>query len=172
MVCNGRDLSSIESRVKAAYLQGLDTFSKLDRRDLFIWLGKIYYGLVYKESLRPRFAEEQAGERLVPESHLESIEFHHFLMQSAAEAVSWQPLLPGPASFHFFTCIDSEDSRWRFDYLDDLFVPMLGLRLGPIGVVVVLQDWGRSEGVSQLQLTAAQKNGPASDTVSRGIRAA
>ncbi|TFB97480.1 hypothetical protein E3O42_16205 [Cryobacterium adonitolivorans] len=155
--CNGGDLKAVEDRVKAAFLEGLEPFKRLDRRDLFIWFGKIYYGIVYKESLRPMLARDQDGQRLVPESHLKTVAFHHFLLQSAGGHVSWHPEQPGPASFHFFECLDSDTSTRRFDYLDDLFVPVLGLRLGKIGVVCVLQDWGRSENVQQLQLNAARE---------------
>lgn len=156
LTCNGTDLSAVENRVRAAFAEGFDTFKQLDRRDLFIWLGKIYYGLVYRESLQPRSVREQRGERLVPEEHLRSISFHHFLLQSAAGLVRWKPERPGPASFHFFECLDSGDPLRRFDYMDDLFVPMLGLRMGTIGVVCVLQDWGRSEEVQQPHLIAAR----------------
>ncbi|TFC45922.1 hypothetical protein [Cryobacterium shii] len=156
LICNGRDLSAVEARVKAAFLAGIEAFSTLDRRDLFIWLGKIYYGLLYKESLRPRFVKEQAGERLVPESQLQSVSFHHFLLQSAGGFVSWEPEGPGPASFHFFECLDDDEPGRRFDYMDDIYVPIIGLRMGRIGVVCILQDWGRSEGVQQLQLNAAR----------------
>jgi hypothetical protein len=156
--CNGEDLASVEGRVKTAYEEGYKSFVELSRSDLFIWLGKIYYGIVYKESLRPMFAHEQDGPRLVPESHLETIAFHHFLLQSVAGKVSWTPEQPGPASFHFFECLDDEgnNSSLRFDYLDDLFVPIIALRMGKIGVICVLQDWGRSEGVQQKQLIAAR----------------
>ncbi|WP_104087453.1 hypothetical protein [Cryobacterium sp. N19] len=155
--CNGGDLSPVEVRVKAAFLDGIAAFRALNRRDLFIWLGKIYYGLIYKESLRPRYVREQEGERLIPESHLRSVSFHHFLLQSAGGFVSWEPDAPGPASFHFFECLDDERSRRRFDYMDDIYAPIIGLRMGRIGVVCILQDWGRSENVQQLQLNAARE---------------
>lgn len=155
-LCNGVYLSGVEQRVRTAYFEGLDAFEKLDRRDLFIWLGKIYYGLVYRENLEPRFVREQEGERSVPDKHLESISFHHFLLQTAADRVDWVPSSPGPASFHFFECLESEIPEWRFDYMDDLFVPMLGLRIGHIGMVCVLQDWGRSEDTQEGHLVAAR----------------
>lgn len=153
--CNAGDLSGVEARVREAYVGGLERFVELDRRDLFIWLGKIYYGLVYRESLSPREVRDYSGARLIPEKHLESISFHHFLLQAAAGVVGWQPSDPGPASFHFFECLD-DSTDGRFDYLDDLFIPLLGIRMGSIGVVCVLQDWGRSEGVTEPHLAAAR----------------
>lgn len=155
-ICNGVDLSAIESRVRVAFAGGLEAFAALDSRDLFLWLGKIYYGLVYKESLQPLHIRESAGPRLIPAEHLASVAFHHFLLQSAADVVNWQPILPGPATFHFFECLDSDEPRMRFDYMDDLLIPMLGIRMGRIGVIAVLQDWGRSEGVVQPQIEAAR----------------
>ena len=155
-ICNGGDLSAIESRVRVAFAEGLEAFAALDRRDLFLWLGKIYYGLVYKESLQPLYVRESAGPRLLPAEHLRSVAFHHFLLQAAAGVVSWQPSQPGPATFHFFECLDSDEPRMRFDYMDDVVIPMLGIRMGRIGVIAVLQDWGRSEGVLQPQIEAAR----------------
>lgn len=153
--CNGQHLSDVENRVRTAYRNGFEDFTALDRKDLFIWLGKIYYGLVYKESLQPRYLHQQDGERLVPEEHLRYISFHHFLLQSASGAVRWEPEFPGPASFRIFRCHDHGNPRRRFDYLDSLMVPLLALRMGPIGIVAVLQDWGRTEPIGEVHLDAA-----------------
>lgn len=154
--CNGEHLSRVEARVKDAYLKGLSEFRELDRRDLFVWLGKIYYGIIYRESLVPRSVRDQSGERLVPSEHLETFSFHHFLLQAVADRVDWFPRYPGPASFHFFECLDHKVPGRRFDYLDDLDVPMLAIRIGRIGVVCVLQDWGRSENVQQVHVRTAK----------------
>lgn len=156
-ICNGTDFSPVEKRVKAAYCKGFDAFTALDRRDLFLWLGKIYYGLVFRESRQPLDAKDQRGARLVPEEHLKTLEFHHFLLQAASAEVAWTPVEPGPASFHFFECLDDNEPRRRFDYMDHLFIPIIGLRIGSIGVVSVLQDWGRSEGVQEPHLNAARR---------------
>ncbi|NDK30200.1 hypothetical protein FH975_00155 [Nesterenkonia sp. Hz 6-5] len=147
----------MEARIKAAYLEGPSAFRELDRRDLFIWLGKIYYGIIYRESHEPQLVREQAGERLVPADHLKTLSFHHFLLQSVADRLDWFPRFPGPASFHFFECLDDEDPLRRFDYMDDLGTPMLAIRIGRIGIVGVLQDWGRSENVQQPHLVAARE---------------
>jgi len=150
------DMSGVESRVGAAFSGGLEAFRELDHRDLFLWLGKIYYGLVYRESLQPLDVRDSVGPRLIPVEHMASIEFHHFLMQSAARVVEWEPRSPGPATFHFFECLDSDIPERRFDYMDELFTPILGIRMGTIGVVAVLQDWGRSEGVQQPHIEMAK----------------
>jgi len=154
--CNSVDLSGVETRVRTAVAEGLNAFAALDPLDLFLWLGKIYYGLVYRESLQPLDLRSPDGPRLVPHEHLASIEFHHFLLQAAAGLVTWAPSSRNPATFHIFECLDSAIPQQRFDYLDELFVPVLGMRLGTIGVVAVLQDWGRSDGVQQPHLDMAR----------------
>jgi hypothetical protein len=47
--CNGKHLSVIENTVKTATLKGHRAVSELDPLTLFLWLGKIFYGLLYKE---------------------------------------------------------------------------------------------------------------------------
>ncbi|WP_092501725.1 hypothetical protein [Agrococcus jejuensis] len=154
--CNGQVFSPIEERVKQAAETGFDGFAALDRTDLFLWLGKIYYGILVRESFLPLDVTDHDGPRLVPQAALESNSLHHLLLQAAAGTTTWRPLEPGPASIHFFRCLVADDLDLRFDYLDDVAVPVIALRFGPIGVVACLQDWGRSEGVQAPHLEAAR----------------
>lgn len=106
--------------------------------------------------MQPLVVRDSLGPRLIPTEHLASIEFHHFLMQSAAHRVGWEPQSSGPATFHFFECLESDIPQRRFDYMDELFTPILGIRMGTIGVVAVHQDWGRSEGVQPPHIEMAR----------------
>jgi len=47
--CNTLHLRPIEDRVNAAILKGYKGVANLDPVTLFLWLGKIFYGLLYKE---------------------------------------------------------------------------------------------------------------------------
>jgi hypothetical protein len=158
--CNGVDFSAVEKRVKTAFHLGIEAVRALDRKDLFLWLGKIYYGIVYLESLKRRNVRITPGELpvpLVPVEHLESVRFHHLLLQAAAGVVTWLPSTPGPASILIYECQTDEDPHLNFDYADFLFLPVLALRLGPIGIVTVLQDWGAIEVTQEPRLDAARK---------------
>lgn len=62
--------------MRVGFEGGLATFARLDRRDLFLWLGKIYYGLVYKESLQP-----------ISDGAIAAV--HLFSEDGAAEDVFW-----------------------------------------------------------------------------------
>lgn len=154
--CNNIDFSGIENRVKEAYLQGYEAFSNLERKDLFLWLGKIYYGILYHESLVPLDVRDQEGKRAVPIEHLKQLSLHHFLLQGAAGNVSTVTSTGVPASFHFFECLDDPNPTFRFDYIDNLSVPILGIRMGRIGLISILQDWGQSQALDSIHLQAAR----------------
>lgn len=47
--CNNRHLEPFEKKVLKAFEGGFEEFSSLDEETLFLWLGKIFYGIIYKE---------------------------------------------------------------------------------------------------------------------------
>src|SRR4051794_24050423 len=49
LTCNTYWLSQIEEKVQKAFSAGADAVEALDRVALCLWLGKIYYGLLFKE---------------------------------------------------------------------------------------------------------------------------
>lgn len=154
--CNGKDFSAIEQRVRTAFKGGIAAVRQLGRRDLFLWLGKVYYGLIYADSLRPLDPSRQLGGRLVPADHLREQVFHHFLLQAASGAVTWQPAEPGPASFLIYECQTGPEPEMNFDYGDDLFLPLISLRVGEVGLISVLQDQGDIETIREPRLDAAR----------------
>jgi hypothetical protein len=156
-VCNGIDFGMVEGRVRDAYHGGADAFAALDRRDLFLWLGKIAYGLAYVERGLAGEARTKDDGRI--REPLRGLELLHLLLQAASGAVTWSPPVPGPASLHVIECLDDDPER-RFEHLDDPRVPIIGLRIGPIGVVGVLTDWGASERARSPRRDAASETAP------------
>lgn len=154
--CNNVEFSQIEERIKDAFSSGVDAVRSLDRRDLFLWLAKVYYGVVYLESLRVVDVRDRTGPPLVPGEHLRSVRFVHFLLQAASGAVVWEPASPGPASLLVFECqTDPENPRNNFDYIDNLFSPLIAIRAGSIGIIAVLEDWGFLEEIREKRFDAA-----------------
>lgn len=104
--CNNEDFAGVEERLKGAFLQGFEEFRELNPTDLFLWLGKIYYGIVYHESLLPLELSQQDGQRLISDVHLQTLAFHRYLLGAASGRVRWDSVTSSPASFHFFRCLD------------------------------------------------------------------
>lgn len=51
--CNNKLLQPIEKKMSVAVNDGAKAVRAINRQDLFIWLGKIFYGLLYRELFLP-----------------------------------------------------------------------------------------------------------------------
>jgi len=49
ITCNTKHLKAVEDAVSTAYRKGPDDMQALDRDLLFLWMGKILYGLMFRE---------------------------------------------------------------------------------------------------------------------------
>lgn len=142
--CNNIHLSPIEARVGQAFRSGPDAVRRLDSTDLFVWLSKIYYGLLILELfLAADRTDPAAGNIMVPE-WVERLKMHHMLMQVARGVVKWQPS-DFPASIFVFECQVPSAAQKTFDYGDSLYFPFISIRVGNVGIVASLQDWGSME---------------------------
>jgi hypothetical protein len=136
---------------------GPDTVIALDRRVLFLWLAKIYYGLIFRELFLPLTRTDPKLGSIVTEEQLRLFRMHHMLLQSARGVVHWRHPEQQPASIFVFRCQVTGNTRANFDYFDITQYPYLAIRLGPIAVMSVLQDWGALEdSVTVPQIEAAR----------------
>ncbi len=140
--CNHGPLAELEARVAEAHADGFEGFAQLDRRDLFLWLAKIYYGLMFREVLLPADRTDPDSEPILPPDIFEELRMHHLLLQAIRGAVRWRGF---PASIFLFRCQVHPDPRFGFDYRDSFLDPFLALRLGQVAVLANLQDWGAME---------------------------
>ncbi|MBT2445353.1 hypothetical protein J7E93_35800 [Streptomyces sp. ISL-36] len=139
--CNNEHLSRIEQAVGDAFTEGPEAVAALDATTLFLWMGKIYYGLMFRElSLLADRRDPETGTIISPE-FLTTFRMHHMLLQAARGAVRWQSD-QHPASVFVFKAQEPTDPRARFDYVDIINFPFFAIRVGGTAVVAVLQDWG------------------------------
>lgn len=154
--CNNIHLSPIENRVGQAFKSGPEAVRALDRTDLFVWLSKVYYGLLILElNLVADRADPGAGNIMIPE-WVERFKMHHMLMQVARGVVRWQPN-SFPASIFVFECQVPNDVRQTFDYRDSLYFPFLSIRIGNVGIIASLQDWGSMEHTIEIPMFDAAR---------------
>ena len=92
--CNTEHLSKIETQVRRACAAGRDAVLSLPPLTLFLWAGKILYGIVYREHLVP--SDRQAAEEgpLVPTEFLEEFRLHHRFLQAARIPMEFLPHVP------------------------------------------------------------------------------
>src|SRR5882672_7861173 len=116
--CNGKHLSAIENTIKAATLKGYRAVSELDPLTLFLWLGKIFYGLLYKELFLVRDRKSGCKTAIADKRLLKAFSLHHLFLQAARLPFEFQAALP--ASLFIFKIDAPNDKRFQWDFRDSL----------------------------------------------------
>ncbi|MYQ77578.1 hypothetical protein GTW64_10735 [Streptomyces sp. SID4923] len=155
--CNNEHLSRIEIQVRQAFDSGHEAVAALDPDVLFLWMGKVYYGLMFRElSLLADRRDASLG-AIMPTEFLAGFSTHHMLLQAARGAVRWETNRH-PASTFVFRAQEPSDPRNRFDYVDIVNFPFFAVRIADTAVVSVLQDWGAlSKAVTVPNIEAAKQ---------------
>jgi hypothetical protein len=144
--CNNKWLSQIESDVSQAFRSGPDAVRDLDVGTLSLWMGKIYYGLLFKDSsLLLDRADPEKGPILDSEALRYLAELHHVLQVARRGVALHEDQLS--SSIFVFNLQDPEEPLFRFDYRDTLAFPFLALRAGNVGVAACLLDWDSVRGM-------------------------
>jgi hypothetical protein len=154
--CNSFWLSKVESAVAAAFRAGPDAVKSLDQTMLALWMGKLYYGLHFKEIGLPVDRRQPAGPTILsPEDLANNLGELHHLMQSLRGRVQLtRPL----ASVIVLRTQVPEERKLRFDYRDALDVPFIAVRIGATAVLASLLDWGAvAEGLTISSVETARQ---------------
>jgi len=146
--CNGAHLAQIESKVSRAFGEGLSGLLELDSETVYLWLSKIFYGILYREHLLPLDRSTGAPDPIVEGDLLESFSAHHFFLQAARHPLCFEGFFP--ASIFFFQL--REDQGVSFDFRDSPVSMTVAIRVNGLGIVAAFQDgrtqqlmdWGRT----------------------------
>jgi hypothetical protein len=95
-------------------------------------LGKIFYGLLYKELLLLRNRASKSKVPIVKRQLLKTFDLHQVFLQSARLSMKFVPALP--ASIFVFKIAEVKDNRLQWDFRDSpqLQNPLQGFSLKPI----------------------------------------
>lgn len=138
--CNNEYLSKIEDEVFTAYKEGYETFKNINEQTLFLWISKIFYGLLFKELLLPLSRADKRKGTILNQGHLEQFRMAHLFLQGARVPIVYKER--NPWSIFVFNSQVSEDKHLNFDYLDNFYAMTFGIRMGEITIIAVLQDNG------------------------------
>lgn len=135
--CNNNHLASLERKVKNAYIEGYLEFQNLDETTIFQWIGKIYYGIIFRElNLLFDRKDRDQGTIVTPEM-LEIFQNLHAFIQSIRMPFKFENT---PWSIFVFQTHRYYDER-DFDYHDN-FGMVFCIRLGHIAIIAILEDGG------------------------------
>lgn len=148
-VCNGISLSRVEGRVVGALKGGADTVRSIGHELLYIWLAKIFYGILYAEGLLPINRAQPDQGAVVPDDVLSGFAFLHLLMQAARTTIAFHS---NETKFHssimVFPVQQHPDPKYRFMYRDDLEYGCIAMRLDTVGLICVT-DGGAQERLAE-----------------------
>lgn len=138
--CNNEDLAQLEERIESASQKGYDSFRRLPRRVLFIWLSKIMYELLYMElHLRADRTKPHKGGIVRRKMFTQYRTLHLFLQAAKVKTVFHKPY---PWSIFLFRVQQYHDVHRNFDFKDHPLFVTIAIRMGDIGIIACLEDNG------------------------------
>lgn len=138
--CNNRHLRPLEDMVCKATLKGPLGLAKLTELTVFLWLGKILYGLLYKELFLAKDRNSGKTTTIVSRRLLKSFALHQLFLQAARLPFHFSPAIP--ASIFIFHLSAPRDRRLQWDFRDCVPLLAVSCRIGRIGILAALQDGG------------------------------
>jgi hypothetical protein len=137
--CNGGSLSRIEREIETAYSSGFQEFKKIDSQKLFQWMGKIYYGILFKELSLDVDRRDPSKGKITSPDLLEKFKTLHLFLQSIRRQFEFEDNIPWSI---FVVELSTYGDKRDFDYFDNFVTQTFALRMGNIGVIAHLQDNG------------------------------
>lgn len=135
---NNQYLEPLEEEIKAAFAHGFEAVQALDEWKLFIWAGKIMYGIIFNElqsAIRQQYAQ---GEGLnISQSLMHKFSSLHMMLQMLFLPIVFEDFKP--FSFFLFKINPETD---QFNYRDEINSLTFSLRLKDFGFIFCLQDNG------------------------------
>lgn len=134
----GEKIEQLESRVRPALESGYDAVKNLSQLDLFQWVGKLVYGMVYNE-IQAGIRQQAAVGEPMNFSHVLAHKFKnlHLMLQSLILPMEFDGVLP--FRIDVFR-VDNPDNT--FTYRDEINTLVFSMRMKDFGIIATLQDNG------------------------------
>jgi hypothetical protein len=135
--CNNTYLSKLEGEMENAITAGSNSVVHLDKIRLYQWIGKIFFGLHYREiSLALDRSKPELGSIITPEFIKDYRTLHGFL-QSIIRPIEFREFFPGSIFvFELEELLEIDD----FDYSDNFVGMTFCIRMKNIGIIACLKD--------------------------------
>lgn len=137
--CNSEDLSRLETVVSAAVSSGFQSTSDLDPHLLYLWAGKLYFGILRKEITLARERSRPKDGTILPRDYLKSFSNLHLFLQ----AIRGRHVFTGKPPYSVLVCnLHNVGHPRNYCFRDSLFNKTLAIRLGEVGIIIALEDAG------------------------------
>ena len=133
--CNNKHLSLVESKIRSV-VEGGAPLDSLDQKSIFIWMGKIFYGVLYREVLLPMDRSGRVPGSIFPAEQMQSFRTLHTFLQTARLNIDFQCMHASfPASIFAFKMQEPKTIKAKFDFRDSIHAPAVYIRLGSVGFI-------------------------------------
>jgi hypothetical protein len=139
-ICNKEHLGLIEKRISKATKDGYEAVLQMDKFNLFVWLGKIFYGLLYKELFLLHDRKNKSKVTITNKELLKIYQMHHYFLQCARVPMFFGEFFP--TSIGVFPTQECSNPRLNWGFRDDLNKLFISCRIGKVGIIATLQDGG------------------------------
>lgn len=136
--CNNKHLEPFENKVHIAFQKGFESFSELNSEIIFLWLGKIFYGLMYKELFLSMDQKDPNSPKIISPYYVDSFYSHLLFLQGIRDKHRFRNFFP--ASIYLFKTQKAAKVEEQWDFIDGHNPLFIALRMGEISVISVLQD--------------------------------
>lgn len=136
--CNTRRLQPIETAMSDAISGGADAVRRLGNKVLFLWLGKIFYGLLYKELFLLEDRTKRNSSGIVAAKALRRYETHLFFLQQIRGRIETVDFTPG--SIFVFKAQKPAPRELQWDFCDNFDTLCICIRMGDVAVAAALAD--------------------------------
>lgn len=136
-VCNN-SIDPLEEEIRAAFLSGYDSVINIPEINLFQWIGKMVYGILFNE-IRIGIKQQKAlnEDFILSQSLIHKFSNLHIMLQSLIKPIIFEGNMPW--TIRVFK-VDNPDNL--FNYRDEINTLTFSLGMKDFGVIACLQDNG------------------------------
>ncbi|MBK0380169.1 hypothetical protein [Mucilaginibacter segetis] len=140
-VINEVHLEPLEKKIADAFNTGYEAVKSLDETSIFLWAGKLLYGILFNELQSGIKLQHTQGEEFnISQSLIHKFSHLHLMLQSLIKPISFEDFRP----FSLFL-FRVDNNKTEFGYRDEINTLTFALRINDFGLVICLQDNGANE---------------------------
>jgi hypothetical protein len=141
--CNGNRLHPIEDSLSQTVELGKNAVKALPQSILFLWLAKIFFGILYKELFLLLDRSDPNGSAIVTSEFLRQYKTQRFFLQQARSKVRLMDFSPG--SFFVFEMQPMPKRELEWDLCDNVDTQFIACRVGKVAMLASLGDGGAQQ---------------------------
>jgi len=138
-ICNNEYWATLESKISEAVNSGVEAVRLLNKDMLYLWLVKLFFGTLVKESKISRNNKEKKPSKKIVENEM-FLKFNYFQLLLHMMTIGGEIIEPNYSIFIF----DIFDNDTTFNYSTDINSNFISIQLGRIGIICCMDDYGSS----------------------------